>query len=342
MAGEEPNVDGYPLEVIPLHFNVPGHHLPLREFIETASNTQEIIEAFNETIFDGKLRYEILVIPPKPGTFTTFLGIVVSVGTGVWVISQTDVGKAFIKGLTGYEPAFWAEKAGLKLKEALSMDQADNSDIHPEAVDRQSAAMMVSEIAKGFLRKGYNELRNLGISKEKFRDAYKARNEFYQACYRNDSIRSIGFDETDDFPIERRDFPAFIIELPPQTEDEPEQDWVVEVTHIKVTSPNWDRRDESRQWKAKDGDGKPAFFTIEDKQFWHLAEVEELHTQVVDHLKVQWAFVDENGRRKNIHVLRVLEFNGDHISDPLGDEELKSTLGAYEQHNGSQGGLFDG
>ncbi len=342
MAGEETKSDEGSLEVIPLHFNVPGHHLPLREFIDTASNTQGIIDAFNEAFFEGKLRYEILVIPPKPGTFTTFLGLVVTVGPTVWAICQTDVGKAFIKGLTGYEPAFWAEKAGQRIREAFGSDETQENGNHQEAITKQSTAIVVSEVTKSFLRKEYNELRKLGISKEKYREAYKARNEFYQACYRNDSIRSIGFDETDDFPIERTDFPAFIIEIPPQTEDERKLDWVVEVTHIKVTSPNWDRRDDSRHWKAKDGDGKPVFFTIDDDQFWHLAKVEQLHTQVVDNLKVQWAYVEDNGRRKNLHVMGVLEFNGDHISDPLGDEELKVALGDYERHDIAQGGLFDG
>lgn len=326
-------------EVIALHFNVPKHNLPLREFIATASNTQGIIDAFNNEIFNGKLRYELLVVPPESGTFKSFLKVVITAAGGVLAVCETDIGKAFVSGLTGQEPAYWAKVAGEKIREAVKEYEVDDEE-KTEVEARQNASLIVSEITKGFLQKDYDELRKMGISKENFREAYSARNEFYQACYQNDAIRSIGFDKTDDFPIHRRDFPRFIIDLPTKEDEEPDRDWVVEITHIKVTSPNWDRADETRQWKAKAEGGRPAFFAIDDEKFWYQVKVEELHTQVVDNLKVQWAFVEENGRRKHIHVLRVLEFNGDHISDPLDDDELKLALHRYERRDADQPRLF--
>ena len=99
--------------IIPIHFDVPGHYLPLATFVETASKTHSIIDAFNREIFDGKLQYDLLVFPPDEGSFKTKLGFALLAGWGVvWSFTQSDIGKGFIKGLTTHEPAYWAERAG--------------------------------------------------------------------------------------------------------------------------------------------------------------------------------------------------------------------------------------
>src|SRR5690606_8562412 len=84
-----------------------------------------------------------------------------------------------------------------------------------------------------------------------------------------------------------------------------------------------------RQWKGKDQLRRDCFFVVEDAEFWLLVRRKELHVEVLDNLKVQWAFRIVDGRPKNRRVLRVLEFNGDKLADPLTDEAIRSILGEY-------------
>ena len=120
--------DGGSIEVIPLHFNVAEDHFPLGEFVDTAICVQTIIKAFNNDLFGGKLRYEILVPPSEPGTFKSRLAIwAFAAPAAIWVGLESDMGKAFVHGLTGHEPAYWVEQVGVEIGEAIESDGEDNT-----------------------------------------------------------------------------------------------------------------------------------------------------------------------------------------------------------------------
>lgn len=331
-----------PLGVITLHFNVKEHYLPLREFIETARNTADVINAFNNEVFGGALRYEVIVLPSESGTFKSRLGIfIVAASTAVWGALESDIGKSFVKGLTGNEPAFYAEQAGVKIREMIEGTGDHKTD--GQEKDKKSAqaiSSVITDSTKSFLETDYNKLRAAGISRDVYRDAYRARNEFYKSCYRNPEIRSIGFDNSENFPINRADFPGYIIEIPPVAEDDVEHPWEIEIQYIQVTSPNWDRGDSQRHWKAKLSNDKTVTFIVDDDYFWELVNDKQVPTQVRDNLKVQWAYIPEGGRRKGTRVLRVLEINGRKLADPLNDAELTTVLGRYASVFGGQPDLF--
>ena len=177
------------------------------------------------------------------------------------------------------------------------------------------------------------------MGKDEYREAYAARNDFYEMCYKNPDIQGVGFDDSENFPIPRRDFARYIVSLPPEKENDDDNNWKVEIRYIKVTSPNWERGD-NRLWKAKYEGEKDALFTIEDEAFWKLVEVKQLMPQIFDNMKVQWAYIAENGRRKKTKALRVLEYNGQAVSDPLSDEELGSLLGTFARPKARQTDLF--
>lgn len=67
-------------ETFSIHFNLPEHQISLSNFIETANETQKVLQAFNEIIFDGKPQFEIYVLPPEDGTFLNKLKMVFIVG----------------------------------------------------------------------------------------------------------------------------------------------------------------------------------------------------------------------------------------------------------------------
>lgn len=318
------------IQILPLHFNIAEHYLPLNEFIETAVGAKAIIENFNKEFCGGKLEYRIVVFPPEKGSFKSRLGVWVLAGaTSLFAFANTDIGKGFIHGLTDHDPAYWSEQAGISIKNKVQKALKDDSDLAKKA-----AATVLKECAKGFLQKDSDELRKIGISKRHFREAYEAKNDFYSICLDNQEIKGIGFDDTERFPIKRSDFPKHIVALPPENDDELDPDWIVETKEVKVTSPVWVR--DGRQWQAKYDNNKDALFIIEDEGFWKLVEANKLKPKIPDLLLVQWAYVLDGKRRKNVKVLKVLEYNRAVLAKPLTNRQLNKIL---KKHSVAQDNL---
>lgn len=51
---------------------------------------------------------------------------------------------------------------------------------------------------------------------------------------------------------------------------------------------------------------------------------------VLDNLKVQWACQIIDGRPKNRRVVRVLEYNGNKLAEPLKSDALDAVLGRHK------------
>ncbi|ETD81890.1 hypothetical protein U716_10340 [Rhodobacter capsulatus B6] len=77
---------------------------------------------------------------------------------------------------------------------------------------------------------------------------------------------------------------------------------------------------------------------IDDAEFWQRVRNKELHFEGSDQLKVQWAYEIVGGKPKNRRVLRVLEFNGTKLADPLTPDAIKAILGSYSTVEASRGG----
>jgi hypothetical protein len=334
-----------PVGLIPIHFDVPGHYLPLATFIKTANQTRAVIDGINREVFDGRLQFEVFVLPAEDGSFKTKLGVALLAGWGVvWSFSESDIGKAFIKGLTTHEPAYWAEAAGRMIKEKLAAP-APSPAGNPAVPARrshecQTEAVIIAEAAKSFLQADHSQLRRIGITTQKFRDAFEARNGFYQACTADSKVRALGFNDTEDFPIKRKDFARLIVPLAPREDQPLAHPWQVEIVILKVTSPNWDRDDRQRQWKARDDKGRDRYFTIDDEQFWTLVQAQKLNPHIIDTVKVQWAYIGE--QRRSARVLRVLEYNGEELGQPLDENALAAILGTYDETPDDHGDLFGG
>lgn len=129
------DIDGQPIvSVMPLHFDVPGHYLPLTTFVETANQTRAVIDGFNRELFDGQLKFEFFVLPPEPGSFKAKLGVALLAGWGmVWTFTESDIGKSFIEGLTGHDPSYWAKEVGTYARTKLP--ELTTPDTVPSAID---------------------------------------------------------------------------------------------------------------------------------------------------------------------------------------------------------------
>lgn len=283
-----------------------------------------MLRSLNRELFSGDLRIELVILPPEEGTFLARLGVVVAVGAAAFTFIESDIGKAYFKGLTGHEPAHWAEAAGRSTRQAIDdIGAVEGDDI--EAATEQEAKL-ICEATKAFLQKDNGELERAGITPARFRDAFAAKNEFYQACEATPSLRAIGFSAEPSFPIKRQDFPRFQVALPPE-QDEIRRPWHVATVTLRVTSPNWNHADRTRAWKARDERGRDRYFYIEDLLFWLRVTEGAISAHVIDEMTVQWAFQGSPDQPKNCRVLRVLEFNGVQLAEPLADEDLEAELG---------------
>ena len=252
------------------------------------------------------------------------------------------MGKGLIKGLTGHEPAYWAELAGTLVRqqvaEALQGSVVAEKEAENLRSQQQFETIIVSETTKSFFQKEEADLRRIGITPQKFRDACEARNKFYEACLHDTEVRALGFDETENFPIKRRDFAALQVALPPKETEPTDKSWDVEISLLKVSSPNWDRTDRQRQWKARDHNGHDRYFLIDDEHFWHLVRVQAISPLIIDTIKVQWAYIGE--QRRKAKVLKVLEYNGAPLGEPLDDNALRARLGTYNLPRDREPDLF--
>lgn len=321
---------------IVFHFDVERHSIPLKQFIETARSTQLIIDDFNEQLFDKKLRYDLHVRSPEIGGLMEVLGLILGGGGVMWAFLATDIGKAFIKGLTGEDPAYWAEHFGKKIREEIEKRKNKKEELSkevamPEAKEivsdnNEIDARLLVEIIISFLAANVDKLEQVGITPAKFQKAFSGRNAIYKACIDNPEVKGLSFDRTHDFPIKRADFPRQIAHIPDIIEPETAQQiaWSVESVDIVVNSPNWKR--DGRKWQAATNKFQDIAFSIEDETFWHHVDIKDIKPDIRDNMRVQWAYPAGLSKPANVRVLKVLTYNGKQISQPLSESDLKGIL----------------
>lgn len=350
------------------HFDVDRSSIPLAQFIDSARGTQEIIDAFNKSLFDDKLKYELRVKTPEDGSLLEVLWVVVTLGGSVLAFLGTDIGKAFFKGLTTEQPAAWAEKVGTAIRQALlqatSPAKADGQ-VHAEIVDslpmpspevtREIEAEAIALILIRFLELDTERLKSIGITPEKFRAAFQGRNRIYKGCIDNPEVKGISFDRKPVFPIRRADFPKRITQLPDPPPDVPIQpsDLNFETVDIVVNSPNWKR--DGRNWQAATGKYQDVSFSIEDEGFWKRVDQRDaaLKPTIRDNMRVQWGYPAGTARPTHVKVFRVLSYNGRQLSSPMTDQELQELQGTvhfvepdmpdlFDEHRGSANNINKG
>lgn len=344
-----------PFSEIVYHFDLHAHSLPLKQFIDTARASQSILDDFNEKIFDKKVKFEVRVHPSEKGGFIEVLGVIVTGGAGLWGILCTDIGKAYFKGLTEKEPSEWAESLGekhrkwleslkkTKPEENIEVIPAPETAIEGELIsDEERDAAAFVEFLIAFLAANAEKLQKVGLTPEKFRKAFQARNTIYKACIDNPDVKGLSFDRSHDFPIKRSDFPKLITQIPDQvdTEGDTPMSWSVEIVDIVVNSPNWKR--DGRKWQAATDKHQDIGFSVEDNSFWHHVQIKDIQPDIRDNLRVQWAYPAGLSKpSRDVRVLRVLSYNGTTISNPMSQAELNQELEEASVIEPDTPGLFD-
>ncbi len=324
------------------HFNVKHHRISLQQSIDTAQATKAILKDFNDQFFDGKLEYHLHILPPEEGGWihkiriTLAIGAsVVTIGSGLAVFLDTDIGKGIIKDLTGEEPLHWSHEAITNVQnlwiDESSIDDSSDGKSSSHKTDELTQKLLVNCMAGMpvyFLKHETEILLGNNVTPDKFRESFKARNKFYRACIKNKEVQGLSFDPSHVFPIERKDFKKKIITIPTQptqpaepAENTEPQEFQYEITEIVVNSPNWKRK--GRKWQDPRNKSKFTEFIIHDITFWQLVDVKDINPAIEANMRVQWMYQIENGNKKNVHILKILSYNGKEISEPLSEEEIQ-------------------
>lgn len=216
-----------------IHFEVENQYINADEFVQTVNSILTTYHDFTSNVLEIKGESKLIILPPEKGSFLTTFAII---GGCVWAFIDAcdkEVLKKFIKGLTGNEPAYYAEKGGELLRDCI----------------------------KEFCNKTTRELKAIIPEIINLDASINAKSEFYKMCIRNPDIKGVGYDDSNVFPIKRNSFHDYtseniVRELTPETKI---QELIVEKP---VTT------DRKRKWGLKDtntGDYLNASF--EDNSF---------------------------------------------------------------------------
>lgn len=330
-------------KILLIHFDVPGHTLSIETFIQTAISINRVVDALNEDLFQGSLEYELFIAPPEEGTFLAKFGTWVGGGAvALFGFVNTPVGGAYVEGLTGQPPEYWSQELGEHTGELIKAiddqspdpeEPSNGTEVSPFSYDDhlcKAASALLIEMTEGVLREDPDKLERLPKAGRYLAEATEGRADFFRACLEDRSLGGIGFTRENEFPISRRSFAERMTSIS-RRDEESEAPWEVAMERLLVTSPNWDREDRQRKWKARDSRSKIRYFTIEDEEFWYRVRTKDVVFAPRDQMTVQWAYRIAEGRLRNFRVLRVVKFNSRTLAAPLNSNALSATLGEFSK-----------
>lgn len=305
--------------LFPVFYDVPLNSLALITFVETAQSFQKLVESFNQELFEGQVQYRIYVLPPETGSFGQRFGVTIIAGAsfvaGALVApSIGEFGKGFVEGVIGQPLREWGQEVGGNAIEALERWKVESGGEagREEAGERQDmerdhavACGAFTSLSQHFLAKSNDQLRDHGVVPQDFPNAFEAKNEFFEACEVNPQVSSLRFGDIPDLVIPREEFQRRQ-SLIAREEDE---EWKFENVKLFVTSPNWDRQDRQRGWKARDSRGSVVFFQIADNYFWRRFDDGRINSKNIDEVVGQVAYRKEAGRKKSRVMLNVVAYN---------------------------------
>ena len=333
-----------------IHYDVSDDYVLLETFVRSARAAERTVKALNAELFNGELEFELVILAPESGSLKQLIGIalkgVTSVTFVVWAVIQvmdSDSVREISEELFGKTPSQAIVDRIRRFKEEKSSN-ADGLTADLENEARLIVEDFVSRSAQRGLELPRDKIAKLPLSIELKYEFEAAQSDLFGGALRDASVRAIGFDEEDDFPIKRNQFAERAVIPQPPREEEIEEDWRISIQRLRVTSPNFDKDDQAyRKWKAKGTSGVPILFEIRDEEFWQNLKNRSIEFSETTEIEVQIATLFVKDRASKHVVIRVLKLDSKKLAEPLSEEALKASLGefAYLEDNPDQGGLLD-
>lgn len=324
--------------LFPIKFETKKHFIDLNTIIRTSNGVKETYAGAGIALFGSyDNQIELIYGAAETGSITTWIGKKAKqatiIGSGFAATQFTD---GFLENATGKTFRDWGAVAADYAMQLPSY--AEN--LSQTTLDTLTRSLIEADTCKKFLELDEDAFEELISERpDAAQRVQKGRRLFFEACKANEELPSLRFGLTEDSRrIPRRDFPNRTKRqaiAPSKTSLDPLGDWSSEFLTIEVTSPNWDRLDQQRGWKGQVSDGKYIYFHISDTRFWSKVSEKTLITATPDRMKAQVIFKNVAGRYKSAEVIKVVEFNGEPISDALNEQTIGARLSeiktAYSQ-----------
>ena len=172
-------------QILNVYLGQEEHYITLEEMNKIIQSINNIGDSLTKKLFMSSSKELFIVYPYEKGSFKIKIGIVGATLAIIGWLGESDLGKAFVKGLTGNETPYYAEKAGELLRDAI----------------------------KGVLEKNVDTLEILNNNTEGkyFLDkSIKEKSELYTLINKSKTIKSISFNPNNEEPIEKKNFYAHI------------------------------------------------------------------------------------------------------------------------------------
>ncbi len=315
------------IEILQVHFEVPYHYLPIREFYNYSLDVERIAKDISSKVFHNVVNLEIVVFAPEKGSLRGKYGFKITAlsaaSLGAFFMGMdTDIPKRFFYGLTGHEPSYYAEVAG--------------SDI-------RKGSLAIVDMTRGFLSKNINEIQ---VKPNEIPRAYIAKNDFYGRCLRNQEMSGVGFDCDDHSHVGRDDFSSKIAIL---SKKDLGLDPEYGIHKLKVVASVNTLISEA-QWKFQDVQTRRSIRAyMKDKAFMerflggnHPLKLHQEDDVVVALVEYVWDFV--NGEMKIVrrNILKVYEFNDSVFEELPKGSIIAAVDGIQSGASAGQASLLDG
>ncbi len=341
---------GREMQTILVHFDVEESYVLLETFVVSAKAAERVVAAINKNYFNSKIQLELVILPPEPGTLRQYVGLVwkpvgITFGALVIIIGLMDsqTVQDISRELTGSTPSEMIVEGIEYIREMAENDETSQILIGP--IEANIIERVIAQSARFALERPRDEIARLAIPEDMKYEIETAQADLYGAALANPDVRAIGFSEDEEFPIQRNQFAVRAVRpSPPKMKEDELPDWRVEIVSIRVTSPNFDRLDQSaRKWKGRFVNAGIVLFEIDDEEFWQRLGLHESEFSDTTELLVQLATRLEAGRAREHRAIRILKIDGVEIAKPLSDDAIKSKIGAYsiEQRRAKEPDLFD-
>ena len=170
----------FDLTQLHIHYDVDNHFIPMNDFLVASNTAQKIIDDLNKQILGGRLKYQLVIVPPEDGTFLKTVGFL-SLTVAVNAIAVPIVDD-YMLGV---------------FEEITEQKPSDYGKDHMRAL---------RDLTHGFFSKEVEELEKCIPPELNLDRAFKGKTDFYTSCQNNSDIKGIGFDNTRNFPIRHGDF----------------------------------------------------------------------------------------------------------------------------------------
>lgn len=335
-----------------IHFDVAENFVRLDTFISSAHAAQKTVDAINQELFSGKVQVELIVFAPEAGTLKEYIGITINTlgGVGVFMLGLTQfLDSKSIQEIS--KEVYGTHATDAIIQEIRDFRDRTDENVNPNIENDSSFFEESKEISERLIARSIQA--SLQVSRDALlRDnitenfAYQlgeAQATIFSAALNDPLVRGIGFSEEEDFPIPRHEFAERAVRPLPPKEPEEKDEWEVDIVHLRVTSPNFDRDDQvSRKWKAKHTGGGYYLFEILDETFWSKIRSRELDFTEGTDIEAQIATRVSGRGPRDRKVVRVLKVNNQNIAQPLDDNALSAALGSFTRtsERGDQPDLF--